>query len=55
MKIRFSDGEEFDTSGPYRVEGLYDGYYVVGEGLIIPVGSREEGEALINQLEEDDK
>tara|TARA_Y100001973_G_C5189580_1_gene330063 strand:- start:1420 stop:1596 length:177 start_codon:yes stop_codon:yes gene_type:complete len=41
-KLRFSDGVTIDTSGPLRVLRLTDGYYVVGEGMSIPVNSREE-------------
>lgn len=48
--LRFSDGEEFDTSGELRVEARRDGYYVVGGGLMIPVDSREEGQQLILDL-----
>jgi len=29
-KLKFNDGEEFDLSGPFRVEERYDGWYVVG-------------------------
>lgn len=32
--IRFSDGLAIDTSGPYRVIKLADGYYVVGHGML---------------------
>lgn len=32
-KLRFSDGMEFDTSGPLRKERRSDGLYIVGEGL----------------------
>jgi len=35
-----------DTSGPLRVLHLA-GYYVVGEGMSIPVNSREEAEKII--------
>ena len=40
--LRFSDGEEFDTSGPLRAEERFDGWYVVGNGMLIPVDSEEE-------------
>jgi len=49
-KIKFSDGMEFDTSGPYRVVRKSDGYYVVGEGMLCAVDSREDGEAQIAEL-----
>jgi hypothetical protein len=50
MTIRFSDGMEFDTSGPYRLERRSDGYYVVGQGMLCPVNDRDEGVAMIADL-----
>jgi hypothetical protein len=50
MILKFNDGENFDTSGPLRVERRKDGWYVVGEGMLIPVDSREEGEEEIKTL-----
>ena len=41
-KLRFSDGMEFDTSGPLRKERRSDGLYIVGEGKLIPVKDDEE-------------
>jgi hypothetical protein len=49
-KLRFSDGEEFDTSGPLRKEERSDGWYVIGEGHLIPVGSEEDADALLINL-----
>jgi len=46
-KLKFSDGVEFDTSGELRVEVRWDGLYVVGKGLLVPVKTMEEGEAFI--------
>jgi len=62
MTLRFSDGGNSDTIGPLRVLHLA-GYYVVGEGMSIPVNSREEAEKIIveiqkrlgSDLDEDDK
>jgi len=48
--IKFDDGVQFDTRGPLRVVKRRDGYYVVGEGLLIPVDSREEGEQVKKEL-----
>jgi|BioPla2DNA2_1021312.scaffolds.fasta_scaffold203575_2 hypothetical protein len=48
--IKFDDGVQFDTRGPLRVVKRHDGYYVVGEGLLIPVDSREEGEQVKKEL-----
>jgi hypothetical protein len=41
--LRFSDGVSIDTSGELRTLELSDGWYVVGEGKLIPV--KDEGEA----------
>jgi hypothetical protein len=49
--LQFSDGVEFDTSGKMRVERRHDGYYVVGNGMMFAVDSREEGEAEIAKTE----
>lgn len=35
--LRFNDGESFDTSGPFRKEERYDGWYVLGEGYLKPM------------------
>ena len=35
--LKFSDGEQFDTSGPLRKEVRYDGWYVLGNGTMIPM------------------
>jgi hypothetical protein len=39
--LKFSDGEVFDTSGPLRKEERQDGWYVIGNGYLIPVASEE--------------
>jgi len=46
-KLKFSDGEEFDLSGPLRVEERSDGWYVLGNNKMIPVLSKSEGEYMI--------
>ena len=48
--LKFSDGEEFDTSGPLRVEKRNDGWYIIGEGKLIPVRSETDGLNTINQM-----
>ena len=48
--LKFSDGIEIDTSGELRLLELYDGWYVVGEGRLIPVKDREEGEKKIQEI-----
>jgi len=50
MTLRFNDGVEFDPSGELRIEKRHDGLYVVGEGMVCAVDSREEGEELIAEL-----
>jgi len=45
--LRFSDGIEIDTSGPPRLLELHDGWYVLGEGRLIPVKDEEEGEIIL--------
>lgn len=54
MSLRFSDGMEFDTSGPYRVTERSDGLYVLGRGLLCPVNSRTEAADLIARLTAED-
>ena len=48
--LRFNDGVEIDTEGPLRLLKLEDGYYVVGEGMCIPVERVQEGINLIKEL-----
>jgi hypothetical protein len=48
--LRFDDGIEIDTSGELRLLELYDGWYVVGEGRLIPVKDEEVGVNLIKQI-----
>jgi len=51
--LKFNDGEEFDLSGPFRVEKRYDGWYVVGENRLIPVRDEAEGLLYIQEQNED--
>ena len=53
--MKFSDGMEFDTSGPLRIESRSDGLYVVGNGQLIPVSSREEAEEIIKREKAEEK
>jgi hypothetical protein len=48
--LQFTDGMEFNVGGPLRVEHRRDGWYVVGNGLLIPVGSAEEGSEIIREM-----
>jgi hypothetical protein len=45
--LRFNDGVEFDTHGLLRIEERFDGLYVIGNGMLIPISSKEEGEKII--------
>lgn len=35
--LKFSDGEEFNTSGEIRKELRKDGWYILGKGMLIPM------------------
>jgi hypothetical protein len=48
--LRFTDGEEFDTSGPIRKEERYDGWYVIGENRLIPVKDEEEADEVMTEI-----
>lgn len=45
--LKFSDGMEFDLSGQLRVELRSDGYYVLGQGMMMAVDTFEEGQKVI--------
>ena len=49
--LRFTDGVTLNTDGKLRVVRKKDGYYVLGEGMSIPVESREEGKEIIKQID----
>lgn len=48
--LQFSDGLNIDTSGALRAVRLRDGWYVVGEGYLIPVHNKAEGKEIIREL-----
>ena len=48
--LRFSDGITIDTRGDLRILTLIDGPYVVGEGMLIPVSTKEEGINVIKEM-----
>jgi hypothetical protein len=50
--LRFSDGVEIDTSGPPRIVQLNEGFYVIGEGMSIPVAHVQEGENVLARTQE---
>ena len=45
--LKFSDGEEFDLSGSLRKEQRADGWYVLGENMLIPVKDEKEADEYI--------
>jgi len=51
MSLSFSDWMEINTDGKLRVVKMSDGFYVVGEGMMIPVESRAEGQEVIREME----
>ncbi len=48
-KLKFSDGEEFDLSGSLRKEYRTDGWYVLGEHILIPVMDEQEADEYISK------
>jgi hypothetical protein len=48
-KLKFSDGEEFDLSGSFRKERRTDGWYVLGENMMIPVMDEQEADEYIDK------
>ena len=46
-QLKFSDGMTFDLSGPLRVELRSDGYYVLGQGMMMAVDTLEQGQKVI--------
>lgn len=46
--LKFSDGEVFDLSGPFRKEYRIDGWYVIGENMLIPVKNEQEANEYIS-------
>ncbi len=53
--LRFSDGVNIDTSGELCLLCLKDGWYVVGQGMCIPVDTKEEGLKEIAAMNTKDK
>jgi len=53
--LKFSDGEEFDTSVELQLTLRKDGWYVIGNGLLIPVSDLEEGRKELKRQKESRK
>lgn len=49
-QLKFSDGMIIHTHGSLRVAIFLDGWYVVGEGNLIPVRDEKEGKDILNRL-----
>lgn len=47
MDMQFTDGMRFDTSGPLRLTKRSDGWYVIGNGMLIPVQDPHEANRMI--------
>ena len=47
--LKFSDGEEFDLSGLLRKEHRVDGWYVLGENMMIPAKDEKEADDYISK------
>ena len=49
---RLSSGVEIDVSGSLRVLEIENGFYVVGQEMLIPVRSREQGREEIRKIKQ---
>lgn len=49
---RLPNGVEIDVSGGLRVLEIENGFYVVGQEMLIPVNSCEEGREEIRKIKE---
>jgi hypothetical protein len=47
--LKFTDGEEFELSGPLRKEYRTDGWYILGENKLIPVKDEQEADEYISK------
>jgi DNA-binding PadR family transcriptional regulator len=48
--IEFSDGSKAETTGELRIEEGANGWYVLGDGIILPAMDREEAEFLLETI-----
>ena len=53
--LTFNDGISFETFGPLRIETRFDGMYVVGQGMLIPVKDTKEANKVIKELRQEIK
>ncbi len=47
--LKFSDGMKFNLSGPLRAVKRQDGWYVVGQNMLIPVRDQNEANQIIKE------
>lgn len=50
MPLHFSDGVNVNTSGPLRTLHLSDGWYVAGQGILMPCDDRADAENVLAEL-----
>ena len=50
MTLSFNDGMTFNTEGPLRPTYRNDGWYVVGQGMLVAVATQQEACDLIEEL-----
>lgn len=48
--MKFTDGMEFNLQGDLRITRRADGMYLVGNGMLIPISTQQEGIQLIKEL-----
>jgi len=48
--MKFSDGVKIDTNISLRPLYLSDGWYVVGEGMLVPVKDKKEALEVIEEI-----
>ena len=52
--LRFDDGINIDTSGELRAIKLSDGWYLIGQGLMLPAESEGKAHELLKELTQND-
>ncbi len=51
--MKFSDGINVNTEGELRTLHVEDGWYVVGEGMLIPCADKDEAEAMLEEMKKE--
>ena len=52
--VRLPNGVEIDVSGGLRIVEVENGFYVVGQEMLIPVNSWEEGREEIRKIKQNE-